>query len=215
MKTSSSQTEMNVPTQATDPRASVGLRMAGVFMLAACLGLAYNATSPLGVRFSKLPSSPAPAPTAAIESDYQNETLGLTLESDGTAPASAAAAPQGPRPVPPIAAALTWPEVKPLLAAGQILLIDARAVEYYQAEHIPGAVSLPANSLATNMTAFTTLYPKSQAIVIYCGSVSCPLSNQLTVALRDKFGYTNLREMPGGFVEYRQIEAQATKGGAK
>ena len=73
----------------------------------------------------------------------------------------------------------------------------------------PGAVSLPAASSPAELAGFAAKYPKDTAIVVYCGSSSCPLSHQLTTILMTQFGDTNIREMPGGYAEYRISEAQA------
>ena len=102
-----------------------------------------------------------------------------------------------------------------MLAAGQIFLVDARAAVYYETEHVPGAVSLPAGSSPTELAAFAARYPKSTALVVYCGSLSCPLSRQLVAVLTGQLGYTNVREIPGGFAEYRQLQTQIAKGGAQ
>jgi rhodanese-related sulfurtransferase len=93
--------------------------------------------------------------------------------------------------------------------------VDAREAVYYQTEHIPGAISLPAGSPPADLIAFVTKYPRETALVVYCGSPQCPLSHQLVAVLTGQLGYSNVREMPGGFAEYRQAEAQSSKGGTK
>jgi rhodanese-related sulfurtransferase len=195
------------------------VRMAAVLVVALLLGLAFNSANPLGVRtvasseqapvappVSRAPglaasSRDAPRSNASLNSCYDNQTIALSLETD-----------TGLQPVVANAPTLTWAEAKTLLAAGQIVLVDARAAVYYQTEHIPGAVSLPAGSPAQDLAVFTTKYPKDTALVVYCGSVFCPLSNQLVDVLRGQFGYAHVREMPGGFAEYRQFEAELAKG---
>jgi rhodanese-related sulfurtransferase len=115
----------------------------------------------------------------------------------------------------PSASTLRWAEVKPLLAAGQIVLVDARATAAYEIEHIPGAVSLPAESAPAELIAFATKHPQYTAIVVYCGSDDCDVAHELAEKLRQELGYTNVREMPGGVVEYRVAESRTTSAGVQ
>ena len=198
----------------TSPSAGVG--MAAVLALAVLVGTAFNSANPLGVRATATASPARPTPKASAtavgtKALYENETAGLSLETEGITPTSATALPVPIRNV----TDLSWPETKKLLDAGQVVLVDARAAVYFQTEHIPGAISLPAGSAPTEVSAFAAKYSKNTALVVYCGSLQCPLSNQLVALLRGEQGYTNVREMPGGFAEYRQSEAQAVKGAAK
>ena len=190
--------------------------MAGVFIASVVLGFAYNAASPLGVRSASSAARPflgAAAPARVIPATgYFNETLSMTLEGAGplgTESGSGMAVPAaGHRPVP----TLTWLEVKASLRGGQVLLLDARVAAYYQAEHIPGAISLPANSAPAEIATFAAQHPKTTAIIIYCGSTSCPMAHQLADVLVGQHGYSNVKVMPGGFAEYRMAEAQTGAG---
>ena len=174
-------------------------------LAAACVaGFAYNAASPLGVRaaLKTAPSAPAKAPSI-----YQNQTLSLALETD-IPPADALAA------IPAQLATnqVSWADTKKFLAAGQILLIDARATNYFNAEHIPGAVSLYALSTAGELAEFAARHPrKDTPIVIYCNSARCSMAQYLALILTRQWAYTNVREMVGGFVEYRLSETQASR----
>jgi rhodanese-related sulfurtransferase len=58
--------------------------------------------------------------------------------------------------------------------------------------------------------AFAMKYPQSTPIVVYCGGTDCDLSEQLAKKLRSDLGYTDVREMPGGIVEWRLAEAQSS-----
>jgi rhodanese-related sulfurtransferase len=99
---------------------------------------------------------------------------------------------------------LTWAETEPLVAANEIVLVDARDPISYQTEHIPGAISLPETSSEADLASFAAKYPRDTALVIYCNSSKCPMGRELAKTLRSKkWGYSNIREMPGGFAEYR------------
>jgi rhodanese-related sulfurtransferase len=211
-------------TEATAP--NPGLKMLAILMVAAIIGVAFNNMNPLGIR-PHTDSEPGAAITGG--NVYQNETARISI---GSAAAPAAAQPAGlyenttiratldssfPT-LPPIAydGTITWLETKKLVAEGGVVLVDARASAYYQTEHIPGAVSLPpGESTEADFTAFAARYPKNTPLVVYCGSLSCPLSKRLIAVLTDKLGYTNVRDMAGGFVEYRETEAALSKGGGQ
>jgi len=157
------------------------------------LGQVYNIATPLGVRAPKPADPPAAAP----------QRPGVNSASTN-APAATNSA-----------FALRWVEVEPLLTAGQVVLLDARAKAAYDIEHIPGAISLPAESQPAEFIAFAAKYPQNTAIVVYCGGGNCDLSHELREKLRKDLGYTNVREMPGGIVEWRVAEGKATPPDAK
>jgi rhodanese-related sulfurtransferase len=113
-------------------------------------------------------------------------------------------------PTEPIIPGLTWAQVKPLHEAKKIVLIDARPKPNYDIGHIPGAINLPGTSSVEELRDFAVKYPKDTALVLYCGSEQCHTSHQLAVVLVKIFAYTNVREMPGGFVEFLNSSPTAT-----
>jgi rhodanese-related sulfurtransferase len=207
--------------------------MLAIFGAAVVIGLAFNLMSPLGVRPTQtmLPSnapeaagplyendtlavslggfSPDRRPaTAAQDSIYENETTGMHLDINR------ATDPVQPPPQPGVRT-VSWLETKKLLSAGQIVLVDARASVFYETGHIPGAISLPAvGAPPETFAAFAARYPRGTPLVVYCGSEQCPLAAQLIKILIGSMGYTDVRDMPGGFVEYRATENHAAGGGA-
>jgi rhodanese-related sulfurtransferase len=174
--------------------------MAGLLLAATGLGAAYNAASPLGVSVRPVTAPPpvAQALSATPDPDLQNETISAAIFTSGPGSAGAEQMP----------AVMAWAEVKPLLARGEIVLVDARDSVAFDAGHIPGAVSLPLRTLAENAAAFAAKHPKTKTLVTYCGSIGCPLSHVLARQLRSDYGYADVREMPGGYVEWRTAEGQ-------
>lgn len=181
-----------------------------IFLAASCLGVAYNAANPLGVRVTAGPalttgdgatgsrSQMATQPDAAL----RNETINATLF------ASAAGAP--PPPVEKqLLATLPWPEVKSLLAQGQIDLVDARDTHSFETGHIPGAVSLPLNQLKEKIGEFATRYPKTKPLVIYCSNILCGMAHVEAIQLTEQHGYEDVREMPGGYAEWMVAESKS------
>lgn len=183
-------------------------QVVAILAAAVALGLIYNVASPLGVRAPKPERQTAGLPVNSNAHALQLAAPALTNSANAPATPVALAAN-------PSASTLRWVEVKPLLAAGQIVLVDARATVAYEIEHIPGAVSLPANSAPAEFLAFATKYSKDTAIVTYCGSDNCDLSQELAEKLRGDLGFTNVKEMPGGIAEWRVSEGRPNPAGAK
>jgi rhodanese-related sulfurtransferase len=195
------QTMADIQTRAGNCAAKQFFAILGV---AAVLGLVYNMVTPLGVR------TPKPADPTTSVPPKQN---GHATSTNSAGVTNVTVAPDSPPHE--SGSALRWVEVKSLLAAGQIVLLDARAAAAYEIEHIPGALSLPAESQPAEFVAFVSKYPQNTAIVTYCGSDNCDLSHELAEKLRKDLGFTNVREMPGGIAEYRVAEGKPTPLGAK
>ncbi len=221
---------MNAPEFKPAPGPELGLQMGLILVAAVALGVAYNAASPLGVRAGRrgetasppsvalatslagTPSAiPAPLlPTGARTVDV-NQTVSMNLEMAGASPGpppTASAVNPAPASTPPAMqfSELTWVQVKPLLAAGKVVLLDARLKAHYDLSHIPGAISFPANSSAVDVQLLALKYPKQTQFVVYCGSEQCHLSHQMAEVLFKICGYTNVSEMPGGYAEYLAAE---------
>jgi rhodanese-related sulfurtransferase len=193
--------------------AHLWLQAACIFAAAVTLGLIYNSNSPLGIRpeATRLTET-APAKPVAPRTGYSNETVSMTLEMPpGTMPqpaantTTAAAAPQ------PGIPGLKWPQVKALLDAGKIVLVDSRPKAAYDLGHIPGAVLLPSTAPLTEIRAFSEKYPKDTALVVYCNSTTCRSSQQLARQLVSLGGFRNVSEMPGGYAEYTMAQSQQPK----
>ncbi len=179
-----------------------------IFMAAVCLGSAYNAASPLGVRWAERASVPLPAadaamPSGAPEPALHNETLAALILPDDPAAVRPAMGQKLP-------ATMAWAEVKPLLAKGEIVLVDVRDTFAYEAGHIPGAISLPVDAFNERIAGFTASIPKGKPLVFYCASIRCRLAHEAAVLLGGQFGYTDVREMPSGYAEWMVMEPDAT-----
>lgn len=202
---------MTPPQKPETGSAKTWLQAACIFASSVALGLIYNSASPLGVR----PNAPqvtetAPAKPVVPRSGYFNETLSMTLELSpgvptprGTTPAAGAAQAAIP--------ALSWTQVKPLLEAGKIVLVDSRPTSAFNLGHIPGAVSLPSDAPLTELQAFVAKHPKDSALVVYCNSTTCRSSQQLAHQLISLGKFRNVSEMPGGFAEYTVAQAAQPK----
>lgn len=195
-----------------------------VVALSCVLGLAYNAASPVGIRWSESdkaePAKPA-APLATLApvvsppvaatnavAEPTNQSLAAVVPVPSQPPPAALAAP--PQYVPPTGT--TWAEVEPLALKGAVVLVDARGRAAYDAGHIPGAVLLPEPPSAEELAAFRAQYPTNSHLVVYCSSTSCSLSFKLAHRLAREAGYTFVQYMTGGYLDWQR--EQALKQGA-
>jgi 3-mercaptopyruvate sulfurtransferase SseA len=59
---------------------------------------------------------------------------------------------------------ITVDELKKLLKAGTVILVDVRSAEGYKAGHLPGSISIPVNDVPEKSKSL----PKDKTIVTYC-----------------------------------------------
>jgi len=197
---------------ASESAGYVAWQAVGILAAAVVIGIVYNQTSPLGVRKPTplgeqftLNHSAAPVSSGEPITTLQTGSEGAKTDI----PSRDFPAPTPHTPPNPAASTaelrfpeLKWPAVKALLAANQIVLIDARLAETYALSRIPGAISLAAYSPVAELQAFAAKFSRDTRFVIYCNSETCDMSHELAAKLARQFGYTNLALMPGGFAEY-------------
>jgi rhodanese-related sulfurtransferase/DNA-binding transcriptional ArsR family regulator len=80
---------------------------------------------------------------------------------------------------------------------GEVVVLDVRPTEEYQAGHIPGALSVPLAELEKRLKAL----PKSREIVAYCRGPYCVMAVEAVELLRKK-GFRAQR-MEQGVMEWR------------
>ncbi|MFQ5523452.1 MAG: ArsR/SmtB family transcription factor [Acidimicrobiia bacterium] len=81
---------------------------------------------------------------------------------------------------------------------GEVVVLDVRPREEYEAGHIPGAVSVPLKELRRRMASL----PRDAEIVAYCRGPYCVLAPQALELLRRR-GF-RVRRLEDGFPEWRQ-----------
>lgn len=81
--------------------------------------------------------------------------------------------------------------------SGEVLVLDVRPAEEYQAGHIPGALSVPVTELKKRMKGL----PKNREIVAYCRGPYCVMAVEAVELLR-KRGF-NAQRMEQGVIEWR------------
>ena len=97
-----------------------------------------------------------------------------------------------------------WQEAAPRVQTDEWLLVDARDDDQFRAKHIPGAVSLPAQSYPEMLEFFAEEHGKTKTVVIYCSTEDCDLSTELALRLRDEIGFTDIRILEGGFLAWQR-----------
>jgi rhodanese-related sulfurtransferase len=218
----------------------IGIQFATLLGLSAVLGFAFNAASPIGVRFGGVVTSsepglpsltnfnlvssasvaatvtqPIPQPTTQtmprppiprlpIQAQAHTPTtappaLPVIGSTATTAVASTVQTNLNPAPI-------HWREAKPLVTAGQALLVDVRLAAVYDAGHIPDAISLPESSSAEVINAFLKQVPTNLTLIVYCGSTSCSQSKRVAERLVGTHKWGAVKYMTGGYQEYQQEE---------
>jgi rhodanese-related sulfurtransferase len=104
--------------------------------------------------------------------------------------------------------------VKSLMEAGTAYIIDARDAAEYEEGHIPGAINIPYSKLADYYARLTDLVPLDGAVVCYCRSIDCDLSDSLAKELR-LMGYANVKLYRGGWMEWSAAGFPAETGKKK
>lgn len=104
---------------------------------------------------------------------------------------------------------LTTEELKKRIDSKETcILLDCRSQEYYDAEHIPGAINLRWKNVPEH--AEKLLPDKDILMVTYCGGMTCDASIRCYENLM-ALGYTNLKEYAGGIADWKAHGYQTMK----
>jgi len=177
-----------------------------------CRGLGREGLSPVqqAAPTSTVSQSAKTATGGVGTSFYANETVSVTMET----PAAFVLPQTQPARQLSSLANLTASQVNALLATNSIVLVDARSRSAYQAGHIPGAVSFPFGASTEQDESFVSEYPPATALVVYCDGSDCDVAGLLAEKLIRKYGYVNVRRMPGGLAEWKVFAVPPAGGQA-
>ena len=90
-------------------------------------------------------------------------------------------------------------DLEALLAVGDVVVVDALPVSYYDQIHLPGALNLVESDV--HELASALLPDKNATIVTYCSNEAC--GNSRAVANRlERLGYTNVRKYREGIQDW-------------
>ncbi|HEV2723284.1 MAG TPA: rhodanese-like domain-containing protein [Thermoleophilaceae bacterium] len=90
-------------------------------------------------------------------------------------------------------------ELKGLIDRRAVTVVEALPGQYFEQEHLPGAVNVPHDAERERIEELLT--DKSAPVVTYCASLTCRNSAQLAARLA-RMGYTDVREYAEGKVDW-------------
>jgi rhodanese-related sulfurtransferase len=82
------------------------------------------------------------------------------------------------------------------------LWVDARSVEEYEAEHVPGALLLNLESWDELFPKFLDQWGPGKRVVVYCSATTCELSRDVAERLR-KSGISPVFVLKGGWETWK------------
>jgi len=87
---------------------------------------------------------------------------------------------------------------KEIFDNGNVLFVDARSQDNYEAGHIPGAVSLPVGQFDELVGSFLDRHAAARSIVTYCSGRTCEDSHHLAQLLYG-LGFEHVKVFIDGF----------------
>ncbi|MBO3742671.1 rhodanese-like domain-containing protein [Actinoplanes flavus] len=90
-------------------------------------------------------------------------------------------------------------DLRALLDAGSVTLVEALPEPHYDAEHLPGAVNLPSDLTAELAAQLAS--DSAGTVVTYCSGPSCGRS-KVAAAAFGRLGYRDVRVYEGGKMDW-------------
>ena len=86
------------------------------------------------------------------------------------------------------------------------LWVDARPIEEFERDHVPGAISLNEDRWSDGLAEFlATQWSPEKKIVVYCSAASCNLAEDVARRLREEAKLPNeIRILKGGWEAWQQ-----------
>lgn len=107
--------------------------------------------------------------------------------------------------------ALDMGRAKALQASGAALFVDVRDAESFAKGRVDGAINLPYDPFDPQSEQRILSLPKDRWLVLYCSSLTCPLSKQMAEALTFN-GYDKILIMAEGFEGWKQAGGPVAEG---
>lgn len=88
-------------------------------------------------------------------------------------------------------------------------LVDVLSKEYFEEEHIPGAINIPLDRIASEAL---ERFDKDEEIVVYCKDQECGASPKAAEKL-EKLGFKNVKDFEGGLKAWKDAgnETQSSR----
>ena len=106
---------------------------------------------------------------------------------------------------------ITRAELRELIEAGAVTVVEALPPSYYEDGHLPGAINIPHTEVRA--LAPSLLPDKDAAIVVYCANLPCANSG-VAARVLTKLGYTNVRQYAEGKDDWREAGLALESGAA-
>jgi rhodanese-related sulfurtransferase len=107
---------------------------------------------------------------------------------------------------------ITAEELKKLMDEGaDVVVVDTLYPYWYKRGHIKGAINFPWAGVIKEPTAL----PRTKLVVLYCDCECEETSADVAVQLSRDWGYTNIRVLQGGWVEWTKLGYPTQKGEKK
>ncbi|WP_395748355.1 rhodanese-like domain-containing protein [Prosthecobacter sp.] len=89
---------------------------------------------------------------------------------------------------------------------GQVLWIDARIQEQYEAGHVPGAVLLNEQHFEDQLFGLLdTLQTNKKPIIVYCNAAKCDASRKILERLKQTLPIENAFVLKGGWSAWQEV----------
>lgn len=100
------------------------------------------------------------------------------------------------------------PELSParlrvLAGEAELLWVDARPRERFDAGHIPGALLLNEDHWEEQMPEFVRRWRPGLRVAVYCDQLQCGASRQVARRLREEFGVDTVVILEGGYAAWK------------
>jgi rhodanese-related sulfurtransferase len=107
---------------------------------------------------------------------------------------------------------VTIEEASALLGQPHVTFVDARSTWHYAAEHIPGAMNLPAEDAEGLLDMQSLPIPPDGEVIAYCDGGSCEQSEYLGILLRQRDVCQRVRVLEGGWQAWASSGAPTVSG---
>lgn len=92
-------------------------------------------------------------------------------------------------------------EVRQALQSGMAFFVDARKPEAFAKGHIKNALNLPSTAIFENIEVVIRNVPSTELVIVYCDGGNCEASHTVADALRNQFGFVNVKVYVKGWEE--------------
>jgi rhodanese-related sulfurtransferase len=103
-------------------------------------------------------------------------------------------------------------EASALLGQPLVTFVDARPSYHYTAEHVPGAMNLPAEDAEGLLDSQSLPIPPDGQVITYCDGGTCEQSEALGLLLRQRDLCQQVRVLDGGWQAWVQAGAPTVRG---